>query len=171
MPVPSFEPKMSDPSNNAKQTPNATDADREYLEAIRSIHNSGDHEHTSQTSGGFFKPSKRPEAPIDSQLVKEILASTEADMLLREFRKMSATFPFVVLPQDMKSGDLHAERPMLFLAIITVASWKDHSRQMKLDSIYRTELANRTIISPRRTLGLVQSVLVYLSWCVVFFIC
>ncbi|KAL1656065.1 hypothetical protein SLS61_001135 [Didymella pomorum] len=35
---------------------------------------------------------------------------------------------------------------------------------MSLDAIYRQELANRTIIRPRRNLGLVQSVLVYLSW-------
>ncbi|KAI2486181.1 Fungal-trans domain containing protein [Pyrenophora tritici-repentis] len=164
MPVPSFEPVTSDVNDNLERIPDATDVDREYLEVIRSIHNSGEQENISQTPEGFLKSSTRPEAPIDSQTVKQILASSEADTLLREYRQMSATFPFVVISPDVKSVDLHAERPMLFLAIITVASWKDHSRQKKLDSVYRTELANRTIISPKRTLGLVQSVLVYLSW-------
>ncbi|KAE8836023.1 hypothetical protein HRS9139_04121 [Pyrenophora teres f. teres] len=164
MSVPSFEPITSDINNNVERAPDASDADREYLEGIRSIHNSGEHEDISQTPEGFFKSSTRPEAPIDSEIVKQILASSEADLLLREYRQMSATFPFVVVSPDVKSVDLHAERPMLFLAVITVASWKDRSRQKKLDNVYRTELANRTIISPRRTLGLVQSVLVYLSW-------
>ncbi|EFQ94432.1 hypothetical protein PTT_07908 [Pyrenophora teres f. teres 0-1] len=164
MSVPSFEPITSDINNNVERAPDASDADREYLEGIRSIHNSGEHEDISQTPEGFFKSSTRPEAPIDSEIVKQILASSEADLLLREYRQMSATFPFVVVSPDVKSVDLHAERPMLFLAVITVASWKDRSRQKKLDNVYRTELANRTIISPRRTLELVQSVLVYLSW-------
>jgi hypothetical protein len=35
---------------------------------------------------------------------------------------------------------------------------------MSLDTLFRKELAQRTIITPRRTLGLVQSLLVYLSW-------
>lgn len=170
MPVPSFEPNTSQSNSNVEHTPDAADADEEYLQGIRSIHNSGDQQEISQTSDGFFKASRRPEAPIDSELVKQILTSGEADTLMHEYRQMSTSFPFVVLPQGVRGIDLHAERPMLFLAILTVASWKDHLRQKKLDAIYRTELANRTIISPRKTLGLVQSVLVYLSWCVIFLI-
>ncbi|KAH7091452.1 major facilitator superfamily domain-containing protein [Paraphoma chrysanthemicola] len=77
---------------------------------------------------------------------------------------MSTSFPFVVVPSSISAHELYAERPMLFLAIMTVASSRNHEQQMRLDAIYRRELAQRTIIAPRRTLGLVQSVLVYLSW-------
>ncbi|KAH7081339.1 major facilitator superfamily domain-containing protein [Paraphoma chrysanthemicola] len=77
---------------------------------------------------------------------------------------MSTSFPFVVAPSSISACELYAERPMLFLAIMTVASSRNHEQQMRLDAIYRRELAQRTIIAPRRTLGLVQSVLVYLSW-------
>lgn len=69
-----------------------------------------------------------------------------------------------MLPPQITAKQLHEHRPMLLLAVILVSSWKEHTRQMQLDGVFRTELAHRTIIQPRRTLGLVQSVLVYLSW-------
>lgn len=77
---------------------------------------------------------------------------------------MSDSFPFVPLASEIAAEQLHRDAPMLFLAMVTAASWRDHKRQMSLDAIYRQELANRTIIRPRRNLSLVQSVLVYLSW-------
>ncbi|KAF2030963.1 MFS general substrate transporter [Setomelanomma holmii] len=76
---------------------------------------------------------------------------------------MSASFPFIIVPSDIDAQRLYDERPMLLLAILIVASSRDHQQQMLLDTVYRRELAQRTIIAPRRTLGLVQSVLVYLS--------
>jgi hypothetical protein len=149
-----------------EQAQDGAEADRQYLESIRSIHNFGDREVVGQAPDGIFRPSKRPEPPIEDDLVKQLLAIGKADVLLDQYREMSATFPFVILPHGVTGNELHETKPMLLLAILTVASWEDHTRQMKLDGIYRTELANRTIISPRRTLGLVQSVLVYLSWSV-----
>jgi hypothetical protein len=77
---------------------------------------------------------------------------------------MAASFPFVPLAADMTAQQLYGDSPMLFLAIMTASSWREHQRQMALDTIFRQELANRTILRPRRTLGLVQSVLVYLAW-------
>jgi hypothetical protein len=147
-----------------EQAQDGAEADRQYLESLRTIHNFGDREVVSQAPEGIFRPSKRPEPPIEDDLVKQLLATGEADVLLNQYREMSATFPFVILPHGVTSNELHDSKPMLLLAMLTVASCEDHTRQMKLDGIYRTELANRTIISPRRTLGLVQSVLVYLSW-------
>lgn len=77
---------------------------------------------------------------------------------------MSDSFPFVPLAPNISARQLYHEAPMLFLAMITAASWREHKRQMSLDAVYRQELANRTIMRPRRNLSLVQSVLVYLSW-------
>jgi hypothetical protein len=164
MPLPSFEPQTPRSENDIEKESGEAEADRHYLDSIRSVHRFDDHKDTDQASGGFFRPSRSPETPIENELVKQLLASGEADILLEEYRRMSATFPFVIAPQGITSTELYSDRPMLFLAMATAASWKDHSRQMKLDGIYRTELANRTIIRPHRTLGLVQSVLVYLSW-------
>lgn len=157
----SFEPSEPDPEID--QAPSHAEADREYLAKIQSIHNFGDRADVAATPGGLFRPSKSREAPIDDASVQRMLASGEAETLVDEYRNMSVSFPFVVLPAGLSANELHESRPMLFLAILTVASWKIHRRQMLLDKIYRTELAKRTIIQPRRTLGLVQSVLVYLS--------
>jgi hypothetical protein len=77
---------------------------------------------------------------------------------------MSQFFPFVPVDADLSMQELSVTKPMLFLAILTAASWKDHKRQMILDLQYRTELAKRTIVQPRRTLSLLQGILVYLSW-------
>jgi hypothetical protein len=152
------------PDRSAAPETSEAEADRHYIEEIRNIHTFGDAEDLHQAPEGFFRPSKRRDLPIEHEMVQQLLATQEADSLLSTYRDMSASFPFVIVPPTMTAQELHRERPMLLLAVIMAASSKDHQRQMSLDAIYRQELAQRTIISPRRTLGLVQSVLVYLSW-------
>jgi hypothetical protein len=141
-----------------------TEADRQYIEKIRSVHNFGDGEDLNNSPQSLFAPSKLREPPIEHALVQQLLSTHEADPLLEGYREMSSSFPFVIVPPGITALELHRERPMLLLAMITAASSHDHTRQMLLDTIFRRELAERTIIRPRRTLGLVQSVLVYLSW-------
>lgn len=167
MSVPSFKPIESQSEAHEERTSHDVEVDRQYLEDIRSIHGFDDRQGAGLAPEGPFRATRRREEPINDELVSQLLASGEADLLIKEFRLMSVSFPFVIIPQHLSSTDLHLERPMLFLAIMTVASWKDYSQQRRLDAIYRTELAHRTIISPRKTLGLVQSLLVYLSWYVV----
>lgn len=146
------------------EAPNGDAVDHQFIERIRTIHNFGNNDDLTQAPEGLFQPSKRPEAPIDHDLVQQLLRDHEADALMNEYRDMSASFPFVIIHPDTSAEHLHNSKPMLLLAVLTVASWRDHKRQMKLDEIFRKELAHRTMVAPRRTLGLVQSVLVYLSW-------
>ncbi|KAI4945156.1 hypothetical protein J4E91_008133 [Alternaria rosae] len=164
MPTPSYEPNAVQSDKSTEDTSQSVEVDRQYLENIRSIHRFDDREDVSNPPEGIFRASKRPEAPIEHDLVEQLLTSGEADVLLVEYRKMSATFPFVMIPPQITAKQLHEHRPMLSLAVLLVASWRHHKRQMTLDGIFRTELANRTLIKPHKTLGLVQSVLVYLSW-------
>ncbi|CAN9451550.1 unnamed protein product [Alternaria alternata] len=164
IPTPSFETNTLQHENSTEAASESAEVDRQYLESLRSIHRYSDREDAPPAPEGFFRPSKRPEAPIEHEIVQQMLCSGEADVLLNEYRNMSATFPFVMLPPQITAKQLHEHRPMLLLAVILVSSWKEHTRQMQLDGVFRTELAHRTIIQPRRTLGLVQSVLVYLSW-------
>jgi hypothetical protein len=166
LPVPSsFEPRVEAPAPPAEAAQEHEDvADRQYIEQIRSIHSFGEPDEHAQHPEGLFRPSKRREDPIKDDLIDRLLASGEADVLLHHYRQMSDSFPFVPLPANTTAQQLHQDKSMLFLAMITAASWSDHKRQMSLDAIFRQELANRTIIRPRRNLGLVQSVLVYLSW-------
>ena len=140
------------------------EADRQFINDIRAVHRFGETEETSTFPDRLFQPSKKREDPINDPLVGEMMASGDADRLLDEYRQMSRSFPFVPLNPEVSSQELHANKPMLLLAMMTVTSWRDNKRMKALDAIYRRELAERTIIRPRRTLGLVQSVLVYLSW-------
>ncbi|KAH8727739.1 major facilitator superfamily domain-containing protein [Phaeosphaeriaceae sp. PMI808] len=160
----SFEPDAS-PSEQASEQPNThEETDRQYHERIRTIHRFCEAEDANQPPEAMFRPSKRRDPPIEDELVQQLLQTREAEELLNVYRQMSATFPFVIVPPNMTAQQLHQDKPMLLLAILTSASWQNHGRQMSLDAIYRKELAHRTIIAPRRNLGLVQSVLVYLSW-------
>lgn len=163
----SFEqrPPQAEPENE----PDLEDGDaidQHYIEKIRTIHKFNEEDDLSLAPEGLFQPSKRPEAPVNDDLVQKLLQMHEADALVNEYRDMSSNFPFVIIRPDITAQQLHTEKPMLLLAVLTVASWRDHQRQMALDTIYRNQLAHRTMIAPRRTLGLVQSVLVYLSWSV-----
>jgi hypothetical protein len=180
LPIPaSFEQVNTQPDSSPEQpitqstedTPEEphyeTEADRQYIEKIRSMHNFGDGEDLNNAPQSLFAPSKLREPPIEHPLVQQLLGTYEADTLLNGYGDMSASFPFVIVPPGITAHELHKDRPMLLLAMITAASSRDHTRQMSLDTIFRKELAERTIITPRRTLGLVQSVLVYLSWYVV----
>ncbi|KAH9861823.1 hypothetical protein J1614_011576 [Plenodomus biglobosus] len=164
LPVVSFEPETPQTQTNSEQDPGSAEADIQYLQELRNVHGYSDQDDANQGPAGLFQSCKRREAPIADELVQQLLSSHTADALVDEFRQMSVSFPFVVIPAGVSAFDIHASRPMLFLAIMTVASWKDHARQRALDNIYRRELATRTMVHPRRTLGLVQGVLIYLSW-------
>jgi hypothetical protein len=176
LPFPASFEQSNAPSEQALEQPSAqtyqrtepineeADADRQYIERIRTIHSFGDAEDVHNAPEGLFQPSRKREPPIEHSLVQQLLHTHEADELLDIYRQMSASFPFVIVRPGVTARQLYQERPMLLLATITAASSQDHQRQMLLDTIFRKELADRTIIKPRRTLGLVQSVLVYLSW-------
>jgi hypothetical protein len=161
---PSFE--QEPPRSNEKPTEYAEgeEVDRQFISEIRNVHRFDESEETGEYSEGLFRPSKRLEDPIKDPLIDEILASGDADTLLNEYRQMSRSFPLVPIHHEVTSQELHTSKPMLFLAMITATSWRNNKRMKALDAIYRRELAERTIIRPRRTLSLIQSVLVYLSW-------
>lgn len=164
MPVPSFEPTTVERDQDIEKALDTSEADRRYLHELRTVHSFSDQEVTGHPPASLFRPSRQSEPPIDDELVQRLLSTEEADVLVNEYRRMSASFPFVIIPDGVTAIDLYETKPMLLLAILTVASWKAHVQQMSLDVTYRKELANRTLINPRRNLSLVQSVLVYLSW-------
>jgi hypothetical protein len=88
----------------------------------------------------------------------------QAEALFNEIRLMTDFFPFVVFSPNTTAQQIGQKKPILLLAILTTASWKNRTLQMSLEENYRQELARRTIIRPQRSLGLIQSMLVYLGW-------
>ncbi|KAF2179445.1 hypothetical protein K469DRAFT_716434 [Zopfia rhizophila CBS 207.26] len=178
-------PKIAPSAKASSQKPHATDSwlpvpssfnlennrvehdiegNQRFLENLQRIHNFGDEDDLTRPPGTLFNTSAQREPAIEHDIIKDLLASDEAEVLLNEYRSMADSFPFVPIPLSLTAKQLSISKPMLFLAILTIASWKDHQRQLLLDEKYRIELAHRTIIKPRRTLSLVQSTIVYLSW-------
>ncbi|KAF1951391.1 hypothetical protein CC80DRAFT_210541 [Byssothecium circinans] len=164
LPLPeSLEPQDVELDQDAEAAQKDAEPTRQFIEKIREIHSFGDGDDLSKAPNGVFQGSHKTEPGIENDTVKCLLANGEADELLKEYRSMCSSFPFVTLSPAVSASDLHSTKPMLFLAIITAASWKNRLRQKKLDRVYRTNLADRTIVTPRRTLSLLQSILVYLS--------
>jgi hypothetical protein len=155
----SFEQQPEPPVSNEDIEPT-----QHFLAKLQTIHNFSDESDMSRPPRNMFMTSSRKERPLNDDFVRNLVSNGEADGLLKEYCTMMQTVPFVPIPPDITAEEFITTKPMLFLAVITAASWRDHSRQMVLDKKYRMELANRTIIQPHRTLSLVQSIVVYLSW-------
>lgn len=134
-----------------------------FLERLREIHSFSEDINLQKTPDATFQGVHKTEPGIENDYVKRLLSTGEAEILFNEYRSMSSSFPFVPLTNNLSALYLSEEKPMLFLAILTVASWKNRLRQKILDKVFRTELGDRTIVNPRRTISLVQSILVYLS--------
>ncbi|KAL5438224.1 hypothetical protein PMIN06_010307 [Paraphaeosphaeria minitans] len=151
----------AEPETEADATENTQDL--EYVEQLRSIHSFAEKEDTCDPNYVPAQPKRKVEAPINDERVSELLNNRKADNLLDIYRSMCITFPFVPIDDVTSAEHLNATKPMLFLAILTVAAWEDHKLQRHLDRVYRKELADHTFISPQRTISLLQSILVYLS--------
>ncbi|KAF2469241.1 uncharacterized protein BDR25DRAFT_263691 [Lindgomyces ingoldianus] len=158
------ETQRNDHDTETQMIDRDAEGSQEFLEKLRKIHNFVDHHEPRPPPGTLFQASTPLDPVVEHKLVRDLLSSGEADVLLNEYRSMLHSFPFVPIPPTISAQELSSRNPMLFLAILTATSSKDHQRQLALDEQFRIELANRTIIRPHRTLSLVQSIIVYLSW-------
>ncbi|KAK0105703.1 hypothetical protein ONS95_004228 [Cadophora gregata] len=89
----------------------------------------------------------------------------EASFLLLEYRTQQASqLPFVVIPPDATSESLRRERPMLWKAIMTAASYQYPLRQEALGWKLMEEFASRIMLRAEKSLDLLQALLVHLTW-------
>lgn len=73
-------------------------------------------------------------------------------------------FPFVLIPPGTRAHQLKAERPLLFSAIRMAASFSD-ARSMRAQMYQLVQRVTREMmISSRRSIELVQALLVMLGW-------
>jgi len=137
------------------------------LHELRELHKFDDtpteHHGAASTHRPVFHPALI-EPSINHDVVRILLDNGRADSLLNHYRAMTIFFPFVPIPPNTNAHSLSQQKPMLLLAILTTASGKDRPLQLTLEEQYRLELASRTIIRPRKTLSMIQSILVYLAW-------
>lgn len=83
---------------------------------------------------------------------------------LDEFRlRHLQFFPLMELPQSMTAAQLQQGKPMLCLAIKALAT-KALSRQSLLAKELRTQLAQKISVQGERSMDLLLSVLVCVSW-------
>lgn len=89
----------------------------------------------------------------------------EASSLLDMFRsEMMPLFPFVNILPSATPSSLLQEKPILYLAILMVASQNNLQRQLRLVKVIREEVSRRFMTSSDQDLGVLEGLLVYLAW-------
>ncbi|KAE8454439.1 hypothetical protein EG329_000061 [Mollisiaceae sp. DMI_Dod_QoI] len=93
------------------------------------------------------------------------LERRHAAFLLLEFRtQMAPHFPFVVIPPDATSDSLRLEKPMVWKAVMTAASYHKPLRQEAMGWKLMEEFSTRLLMKAEKSLDLLQALLVHLAW-------
>ena len=95
---------------------------------------------------------------------KGIIIFQEAEELVQAFRLGYGDFPFIIIPSASPLEVLRQERPFLLLAVLVVASRKQHKLQDALEREFRRSLSAKVIMEGARNLDLLQGLLIYLAW-------
>ncbi|ERS97185.1 hypothetical protein HMPREF1624_06516 [Sporothrix schenckii ATCC 58251] len=89
----------------------------------------------------------------------------DAEIMLSEFRKfMMPLFPFVIIPEYVTSEKLRIGRPTLWKSVMMAACHLDGTRQIAMGNQLLGEVAAAAFLQPRRTLDMLQAVLVLVGW-------
>ncbi|CEL00477.1 hypothetical protein ASPCAL00077 [Aspergillus calidoustus] len=84
--------------------------------------------------------------------------------LLDNFRRMSAYFPFVRLPEDLTAESMVNDRPFLLLAAVTNGSSRYRHLQGALIEKFKEALSQSLILAGEKDLDLLQGLLLHLAW-------
>lgn len=88
-----------------------------------------------------------------------------ADLLLDEFQaKMGPQIPFVVIPLHWNSEYLRCQKPFLWKAVMTAASYQDTARQEALARVYIEEFGSKLLVKSEKNLDMLQSLIVHIIW-------
>jgi hypothetical protein len=87
------------------------------------------------------------------------------DELLDIFRRdMAHQAPFISVPVQMSAPALSRERPFLYRAIMTVASYHDSVHQLQMGQELVRYIMEHLIVLGEKSLDLLQGLLVYINW-------
>ncbi|EED15316.1 conserved hypothetical protein [Talaromyces stipitatus ATCC 10500] len=87
------------------------------------------------------------------------------DDLLDNFRRdMAHQAPFISVPLQMSAQALSRERPFLYRAIMTVASYHDSVHQLQMGQELVKYMMEHLIVLSEKSLDLLQGLLVYINW-------
>lgn len=102
---------------------------------------------------------------LSQTTTQTFLDGKESEKLLSCFQEMLPYFPFIIIPPETNEKSMSQEKPFLFLAMITAASFTYQPRlQTTLDAQFRAALSSEVIIGGRKSLEIIQGLLVYLAW-------
>lgn len=90
-------------------------------------------------------------------------ANTLVDLYKSE---MMPHFPFVIIPPHETGASLRHEKPFLFLAVLSVASFHDLAAQEKLGNRFKTMVTDKVLYGGDDCLKLeyLQGLMVVLAW-------
>jgi hypothetical protein len=118
------------------------------------------HESSTDTLAHYWF--KSPDIPIYDPVEAGVLEEQHAYRLVEEFRtSFILTFPFVVV--DVDGPTLRSKEPFLFLAILTVTAYDTPRIQYVLSGELKLQVA-RVVEYSRKSLGILQGLLVYGAW-------
>ncbi|KAK1829814.1 hypothetical protein QBC39DRAFT_392276 [Podospora conica] len=109
----------------------------------------------------------RPETPEEGPDIVDrgLLNMEQAEMLFKRYTtQMAPHLPAVVFPADMTAADLRVEKPILFHAVMAVASAEITSIQRALTKELMQLFAESIVIIGRKSLELVQALQVAVIW-------
>lgn len=110
-------------------------------------------------------PEKVSPSPGAGSMIKSRQVSLEeARILLREFETFSTWFPFVQIKQDIAIPTLSKTSPFLLLAILTTMTRSNPDLYHQLDHEFRRVLNQKLVVEGKKSLDMLQGLLVYLAW-------
>jgi hypothetical protein len=125
--------------------------------------------HNGGTVSGWrpLPQASSPEAQqnaINSDSASPDVSPEEATPYLSSFREHFVQYlPFIVIPDSCIAADLHRESPILWMAIMTVASTRT-TKQKVLSNKMREHFAQASFVDGTRSLDLLWGLLVYTAW-------
>lgn len=112
--------------------------------------------HTPYTDAMRSEPWTGPDLNIDDAVAEERLA---------EFRQNQAELcPFVKIPLTMSASALRQENPLLFCAVMMATSYRNWGAQKAIAQETLKCMAIQVFVQGRKSLALLQGLLVFLNW-------
>lgn len=104
--------------------------------------------------------------------IDQLVNDYEAEKILQAFRKnIEPQFPFVRTSPNMSFADLKEQKPLFVLAILMVGLRHDQVRQTKIARKIRDIISYDLLTKGRENLDLLQCLLIYVNWLVIFSFC
>jgi hypothetical protein len=92
------------------------------------------------------------------------LPMQDADNFLDKFRTTFVQYlPFVIISSSTTAAQLRQERPLLWLAIMAVAS-NQSTQQINFSRELRISFGQEVFVEARRSMDLLLAILVYVTW-------